>query len=145
MVSRTHERQEFIVAVVKMAQEKPLLTEDGAVVGIDAIGIARSAMRLATSEQKWCEIECSVNVDDAECAKQERKSERRRETMREIALWLGVELEVSGDPRGAVYRLGGVAVPADGYTAEQIERVSRYWDAKCAREESKAWKEATKP
>lgn len=140
MVSRTHERQEFIVAIVGMAAK----VKGRLVSKTHAIDLARAAMRHATSEQKWCEVECSVNVDDAERAKQEKKSERRLGRMLSIAVELGVELQASGDPRGAVYRLGGVAVPADGYTADQIERMSKYWERVRELREMREGKEASK-
>ena len=88
----------------------------------------RAAMRMATAEQRWCELECSAHMDDKAIADGERKSERRRERMAAIARALGVTFEAQGDPRGAVYTLAGLAVPAQGYTDEQINRIRAYWE-----------------
>lgn len=88
----------------------------------------RAAMRMATAEQRWCELQCSANMDDQAIADGEKKSERRYNRMGRIAKMFGTTFEAQGDPRGAVYVLAGLEVPAQGYSIAQLDRICRHWD-----------------
>ena len=88
----------------------------------------RAAMRMATAEQRWCELECSAHMDDKAIEDGERKSQRRHARMTALAAALGVTFEAQGDPRGAVYTLAGLAVPAQGYTVAQMDRICGFWE-----------------
>lgn len=90
--------------------------------------IAAELMRLATEEQRWMEAYCSVDFDDATHNKNVAKSARRDGRVAELAGDLGLSMETQGDPRGVAYTVGGIPVPAEGYTGDQIEHLCRYWE-----------------
>jgi len=98
---------------------------------------ARALLRAATAEQRANEIECSVDVGETERERMEKASARRMARVRKIARKIGADLIENGDPRGFSFVLtcpsgrtydwggSGLGVPGRGFSATEIERMSR--------------------
>lgn len=114
----TKEREEFLARLASKVGKN----------WFQVLEAGRAAMRIATAEQRWCDLECSAHMDDKAIADGQRKSERRHERMTAIAASLGVAFEAQGDPRGAVYTLAGLAVPSQGYSAATLDRICAFWE-----------------
>lgn len=67
--------------------------------------VALAFLRAATSEQRWNEIDCSIEISDRERARHEKASERRTARVAKLAKSIGSELITNGDPRGYAYLL----------------------------------------
>jgi hypothetical protein len=89
---------------------------------------ALSLLREATAEQRWNELYSSVDIGEAETARQEKRSEKREARVRALAEKLGCKLDAQGDPRGNPYLLlvgpqeHRLSIPAKGYPASFFER-----------------------
>lgn len=82
---------------------------------------AQAFLRDATSEQRWNEISCSIDIGEAETARREKASDRRMERVASRAKSLGLGLETNGDPRGNPFTLivdgRQISVPGNGLPA----------------------------
>lgn len=79
-------------------------------------------LREATAEQRWNEIDSSIDVGEKERARLERASERRMERVRIICERIGAGLQGNGDPRGCPFSIVApdgreIAVPGRGLPA----------------------------
>lgn len=109
------EREEFVAFMV---------ANRGKLATLEAVDLAREAMKLACASQRWAETECSRYISDGEKARGDKANARRDARMAEIARELGMTLEVQGDPRGAIYRLDRRHVPSVGWSARALEMQS---------------------
>ena len=69
---------------------------------------ATEFLRAATAEQRWNEIDCSIDVGKVEHARMEKRSERRMERVAKLAATIGARVNPNGDPRGCPFALIGV-------------------------------------
>lgn len=74
-------------------------------------------LRAASGEQRWNEIDSSIEISDRERARLEKASERRMARVAKLCASIGAVLETGGDPRGCPFKLH----PA-GTTREEAER-----------------------
>jgi len=78
-------------------------------------------LREATAEQRWNEISCSIDVGEAETARQERRETARHKRVEAMAREIGATIEWQGDPRGCPFavKLGDrlIYVPGRGLPA----------------------------
>ena len=117
------EREEFVAFVVSA---RGFATQG------EAVDLAREAMRLACASQRWAETECSRYIGDGEKKRGDAYNAKRDARMAEIATYLGMTLEVQGDPRGAIYRLGGRAVPSVGWSVREIDMIASRCESRAA-------------
>lgn len=75
-------------------------------------------LRAATSEQRWNEIACSIDVGERETARLEKASDRRMERVQAICDKIGAKLVPNGDPRGDPFFI----LPPSGKTTDWGER-----------------------
>jgi hypothetical protein len=83
---------------------------------------AMTLLKAATSEQRYHEIDCSINVGEVELSRLEKASESRKVRVLELCERIGARLDHCHDPRGAAYTLiapdgSSVAVPGKGLPA----------------------------
>lgn len=109
---------------------------------------ADSLLRWAEREQRWRELETSVNMSDAERAQGEREAARRTKALTELCERLGTRDASSGDPRGSAIMLcrvedmdrprdqvcSGIYVPSLGYTGEELDYLGRDAEKRAQRE-----------
>lgn len=83
-----------------------------------------NVLRTASAEQRWNEVYSSFDIGEKETARQEKRSERRIERLRQLAASIGAEIETAGDPRGnpfTIRKIGdtsaGLSVPGRGLPA----------------------------
>lgn len=67
--------------------------------------VALALLRAATSEQRWNEIDCSIDVGEKEHDRLEKVSERRMGRVKALADKIGAGLDTNGDPRGCPFAL----------------------------------------
>ena len=90
----------------------------------------QAILRAGTSEHRWNETTCSINIGERETARQEKRSEARTGRVRAIVERLGGKLIENGDPRGYAYYIAcpsgftggdwgrrGIGVPGRGLPA----------------------------
>jgi len=113
-------REEFIGVVLK---------EKGGT--LDA---AQRLMRCATTIQRVRELECSVEMSEAEAARVAKRSESAEKRAAKIAATFGAKILTQGDPRGYCLKLklksgrhntwggpeAGFGVPSQGYPASRF-------------------------
>lgn len=84
---------------------------------------ARMLLRWASAEQRWNEVQCSIDIGETQTAREEKLSENRIKRARALLDKLGADLDVNGDPRGWPFRIikreGGrvIGVPGRGLPA----------------------------
>mgnify|MGYP001567798377 FL=1 len=61
---------------------------------------ALALLRAGTAEQRWNEVQCSIEIGEQETARQEMLSERRMMRVSQICARFGAVLVTNGDPRG---------------------------------------------
>jgi len=88
--SYAKDRESFISA---MSREYPAITHAEIL----------TLLRAGTAENRWNEIDCSIDIGDRERARQERRSENRLARVKAICDRIGATLNPNGDPRGYAY------------------------------------------
>lgn len=82
---------------------------------------ALAVLRLAGQHQRLCELACSWS---GWSKAHEAKLDAIEDKLTGMAERLEIDYEIQRDPRGATVRIGNFPVPASGFTAAQLERMS---------------------
>lgn len=130
-MTHAEERKQFLAMLVAEFPHRPRSL---------VIAMGRNLMARATTAQRLSELFCSVEMSEAETARQERKDEVNDAAIEAICKAWGLKARLDGDPRGYVVKLllpsgrhntwGGAecgwGVPAKGYSATELTRMMQW-------------------
>lgn len=128
-MSYTKEREEFLLV---LRDEFPDRRRE------DVVRLGQELMRRATTAQRLSELFCSVEMSEAETARQEKRDEANDAAIEKLCAAWGLKVSLGGDPRGYVVKIhlpsgrynswggaqSGMGVPAQGYSVAQMNRMT---------------------
>lgn len=119
-MSYQKEREEFIVQFVRLFPKA-------------RHSDAEYLLRQASAEQRWNEIDCSIDVGEREHDRMEKASERRIERTRKFCSSIGARLITQGDPRGYPLQIKTANDPSDDEQTRGLGIPGRGLPARCFR------------